>query len=132
MKKIISLLVALVILVVAIQPLFVLADDNDVTPSASQMYIASEGVVVDTDASSVDDGAAIFKVTLPANGGYFQFNQKLTDLVGGNATVRITVGENTRLDYETARFALQLTADGAASTDIVPVETTMGKMIFSA
>ena len=90
--------------------------------SIKELVTMSPGSLLDYSASHVFDGQAVIKVTLPSNGAYLQFNQKLTDLVGGNATVKITAGANTRSDYETARFALQLTADGAASTDIVPVD----------
>ena len=122
MKKVISILVALVLLVVAVQPLFALAENGNDNANQSQMLITSEGAVVDTEATSVVDGKAVIKVTLPANNGYVQFNQKLTDLVGGGATVKIATTNNTRAEYEEARFAVQLTADATAATDIVPVD----------
>lgn len=61
-------------------------------------------------------------VKVSGNGGYVQLDRKLVDLVGGGATVKIATQNNTRAEYEEARFTVQLTADGTAETDIVPVD----------
>ena len=80
-----------------------------------------DGATLYEDSVFVEDGNATFKIKLPAN-GYAQFNQKLTDLIGGGATVNIQIGSNSDDDYTSANMQVQLTANPDTTTDIEPVD----------
>ncbi len=92
MKKLTALFVALVILVTAVQPLFTLADTPSENDVISQMFLTSPGAVIDSNASSVKDGEATVKVTLPAN-GYVQFMQEVS--ITDDAETTSTINQHT-------------------------------------
>ncbi|MBQ7726643.1 MAG: hypothetical protein IJT66_05810, partial [Clostridia bacterium] len=81
--------------------------------------VTSPSVKVD-GSSKVKSGKATIKATVPA-GGYFQYKQKLTDIIGGSGYCNIKLGKNTVDDYLESNFQLQLTTDALAADDIVPV-----------
>ncbi len=59
-------------------------------------------------------------VKLSGNGGYVQLDRKLSDLINGGALVNVKVDDGEIDDYLAANFYVQLTADKAALTDVVP------------
>ena len=93
---------------------------NNFISEIEQNVKLSTGSSLDVKNSSLIDGMVTFKVTLPAD-GYAQFNQRLTDLIGGGATVNIKIGKNQDADYLSANVEAQLTANSDIGTDISPV-----------
>ena len=88
------------------------------------LYVSENGVVDEAE-TKIRSGKATLKITV-APGGYFQYLQKLTDLVGGQE-VKIYVGDSTIEDYQKTNFNVQLTTDAAAKRDIIPVNENIGE-----
>ena len=130
MKKTLAILLS-VVLILAVSPMVAMVGTADSAQKVwDQFFVTSEGANVTactiTSATASAKGTVTFTADIPA-GGYAQFNQKLTDLIGGGATVCIKIGNGTTDDYLAANVQAQLTADAAAKTDIVPVNEYAGQ-----
>ena len=101
MKKLLSILLGCSLLLACI-PLSVSgATQAELSDFWSKWVTLSNGADLDVENSIVKSGTASLTFTLPS-GGYMQFNQKLTDMIGQNGeygnNVTIRVGDDTVAD----------------------------------
>ena len=119
-KKVLGLFLSLVMVVTtlsaAVLPVAAAA------PGWSDWVALSSGATISESDSSWSNGAVTFKVTLTASGDYAQLQQPISALANdGSFQVKVEMGTGTTSDYENTNVNVQLTADGTAATDCVPV-----------
>lgn len=128
LKKVFCVFLCFVIFLMSL-PFAVLGVINE-DKWSDYVTLGSSSAVLDKENSSITNGKAVLKVTLPA-GSYIQFNQKLTDLVAeeivGESNVKIEVGNCTEDDYRNAMVQLQLLGSAEIQEDITPVDEANGK-----
>ena len=93
--------------------------------TANLAILSTNSELLSYNTSAIANGEVTIKAKLAANGGYVQFNHKLTDLINGAGSVKVIIGEDENIvDYRDANFYVQLTSDQSGQ-NIVPKDDSV-------
>lgn len=127
MKKYLSIVLAAVMLIVCLVPVFSADTKLDTIENSDSSFDAAQFIEINGGAAihdaAIEDGKATFTVTIP-DGGWAQFMQKLSITNNKETSLKATVkvGDHTADTYKNAKFFMQLTGSEDIDTDINTVK----------